>query len=52
MIATGVVVAAGLVLIGHETVVFVRSRCASWSLLNNKKTWPARQDRRATDQHR
>ena len=35
----------------HEIAVLRRARSAS-ETLNNKEMWPARQDRRATDQHR
>lgn len=50
MIAAVLVTAAAVVVVGHELWLFVRARRASFLLQN--KTWPARQDRRATDQHR
>lgn len=44
-------VVMGVVIWAHEIAVLRRARNASETLQKNK-TWPARESRRATDQHR
>lgn len=48
---TFLIAALLLAIAAHELGVFRRGRRASQTLTQNK-TWPARLERRATDQHR